>query len=135
MCRPDRPSRSATRAFISTSLRPVAAPQAIMASGNSQTVAPTCPGRTKAAAIDSEATGSATRPSRAPSQGATSIAVTAASGVMNSKSPSADSSTPSIALVSGSSAANPPQTTPMAAKTAKGARARENRRAEIIPVP
>ena len=75
-----------------------------------------------ASAIATVATGNAARPSRAPIIGASSIAAIAASGVQKINSPNCPSSTPSIALRSGNTAANVPQTTPITAKAARAGR-------------
>ena len=95
-----------------------------MAKGNSSG-SQTCPGNMKASAMIAAATGKATRPKAAPIIGAASIADTAAKGVASSKRPKLRSSTPSCAFRSGSTAAKVPQSTPIAANAARGARAAE----------
>ena len=61
----------------STSVSPVPAPHAIIASGNSHRLA-VCPGSAKPRHISAQAAGKAQRPNATPAIGATSIAITAA---------------------------------------------------------
>ena len=78
--------------------------------------------------------GSASRLSFAPMTGAASIAAMAAIGVMNSNRPRRDPDRPSMVFKSGRSAAKVPHSTPMAAKTTKGAR-ETDRMGRLIMVP
>ena len=114
-------SIAATRAFIRTSVSPVAAPAQAMASGNAQNAA-ACPGSAKPTAISATASGNAARPSAAPKAGAASIALIAAIGVKKISRPSCASSTPSMVLRSGSTAAKVPHRTPIAPKAASAGR-------------
>lgn len=121
-CNPRDVSIAATRAFISTSVSPVAAPAQAIAIGNSHHTG-ACPGRAKASAISVTDNGNARRPIAAPNPDATSIALIAAIGVRKISRPSCRSSTPSIAFRSGRTAAKVPHNTPMAAKAAIAGRA------------